>query len=440
MPRSKTNTTASPTNSTMARKSKRTVAYSLSDDDDDNRVAAAPVQSFSSDDDDGKSERVLVEDNADPPPQKLQSPETRKPPQHQVQHDGNDDGDVDKVAASGEEVEEPPAPNKKNRPLSPRNAVAAAKSPRAASTSKVQPSPAVSFKPTPLKPCVLATPAKRPSENGSQATKSKKSKVAEKTPRSYPWDETDVIALLEGILEFRSVNGIDPSVNPSKFLEFINDRLSTGVTVSRLMEKVKRLKNKYLKKLEIMSHDGNGGLEPCKPHERESFTLAKKIWGDAVANASAGAKKGIGEYVSPPRRIVRKTAKKSVSNGNDHEDEGMEEVEGKGVDVPRKTRVEKDDGGDDDDDDDDVKLEDEVRLAKRYPSLIRSMKSRVTNENTVGDVALKNVGMVGDSVLMELETEWKKQEVAEMEVYKKRINLVMRETSYILDAMKSRLG
>ncbi|XP_059279720.1 STOREKEEPER protein-like [Lycium ferocissimum] len=106
------------------------------------------------------------------------------------------------------------------------------------------------------------------------------------------WSEDDEIAILKGMIDYRSKKKADPVADLSAFHEFIKENLHVDVTKAQLQDKIRRLKKKY---------ENNAGKEKkgkdrifSKPHEQKGYELSKKIWGkeknDKVENNVTASK------------------------------------------------------------------------------------------------------------------------------------------------------
>ncbi|XP_060198944.1 probable transcription factor At1g11510 [Lycium barbarum] len=106
------------------------------------------------------------------------------------------------------------------------------------------------------------------------------------------WSEDDEIAILKGMIDYRSKKKADPVADLSAFHEFIKKNLHVDVTKAQLQDKIRRLKKKY---------ENNAGKEKkgkerifSKPHEQKGYELSKKIWGkeknDKVENNVTASK------------------------------------------------------------------------------------------------------------------------------------------------------
>ncbi|XP_060195587.1 probable transcription factor At4g00390 [Lycium barbarum] len=85
------------------------------------------------------------------------------------------------------------------------------------------------------------------------------------------WSEEDEMAILQGHLDYSSINKAKPSTSYDAFLNFVKDKLQTETTKAQLRNKLKGLKRKY---------QGNVAKRSfSKPHEEKIFKLSKRIWG-----------------------------------------------------------------------------------------------------------------------------------------------------------------
>ncbi|GLU04148.1 hypothetical protein SLE2022_213100 [Rubroshorea leprosula] len=87
------------------------------------------------------------------------------------------------------------------------------------------------------------------------------------------WTEEDEIVILNGMIAYKDEMGEDPSSNMGEFYHYILESVSFVCTKIQLKEKIRRLKDKYLKKA------NKGEKTFSTPHEDQVFRLSKKIWG-----------------------------------------------------------------------------------------------------------------------------------------------------------------
>ena len=92
------------------------------------------------------------------------------------------------------------------------------------------------------------------------------------------WSEADEIAILKGMIEYKSKKGFDPYADSSGFHDFIKKSIHADVSKYQLTEKIRRLKKKYKNNAE-KEQNGNAPVF-SKPHDHKSLELSKKIWGN----------------------------------------------------------------------------------------------------------------------------------------------------------------
>ncbi|CAI0440615.1 unnamed protein product [Linum tenue] len=153
--------------------------------------------------------------------------------------------------------------------------------------SKPQPKAQANAAPASSSKSTAAT--KRASETDRQAKDVKRQKeVAERdkdddgknedvprVPFQRLWGENDEIAVLSGLIEFAEKKGADPLKDMAAFYDFINKSLAVDVSLAQLKEKVARFRKKF------KNHaNGKNGLDKSfsKAHDQKSFDLSKKIW------------------------------------------------------------------------------------------------------------------------------------------------------------------
>ncbi|CAN4092427.1 unnamed protein product [Withania somnifera] len=100
------------------------------------------------------------------------------------------------------------------------------------------------------------------------------------------WSEDDEIAILKGMIDYRSKKKADPVADLGAFHEFIKKSLHVDVAKTQLQDKIRRLKKKYV---------NNAGKEKkgkerifSKPHELKAYEISKKIWGSKEKSDNKG--------------------------------------------------------------------------------------------------------------------------------------------------------
>lgn len=121
---------------------------------------------------------------------------------------------------------------------------------------------------------------------------SKSSRVEEKKSPSTPgggggvgcinrlWSNEDEIAVLNGMIEFKTIKGFFPSGDMERFHSFIKGKLNVDFSKDQLRSKIIRMKKRFLNALK----KSDKGSDPVfsKRHEVMAFEISKKIWGGAV--------------------------------------------------------------------------------------------------------------------------------------------------------------
>ncbi|GMQ09141.1 hypothetical protein CsSME_00052620 [Camellia sinensis var. sinensis] len=59
------------------------------------------------------------------------------------------------------------------------------------------------------------------------------------------WSVDDEIVILQGIMDYTTTKGVDPSTYMNAFFLFIKDSIHVNDTKTQLFDKVRKLKNKY---------------------------------------------------------------------------------------------------------------------------------------------------------------------------------------------------
>ncbi|XP_004243436.1 STOREKEEPER protein [Solanum lycopersicum] len=273
-----------------------------------------------------------------------------------------------------------------------------------------------------------ATP-KRPQEAQKEKGR-KKPKVAEEeekksaaTPRSL-WSDDDQLALLKGILEYKTVKGMEPSADMSAFHEFIRGKLQAEVSKSQISDKVRRLRKKFLTNVK-------DGEEPVftKSQDFLVFEHSKRIWGapgainggvkDNVNNSSNGkAKKSVEvRKISEPKRSAK------VSKPKDDEKQKEEEKQ-----IAVKEVVKED-----------IVKGDQLDFQSKYPRLAASLEamSGLSKMYPNGTSLLKEkMSLIATDKAKVLEEKWKILEDDEADLMVKRLDFIAEHYRLVVDAMR----
>lgn len=229
------------------------------------------------------------------------------------------------------------------------------------------------------------------------------------------WSDENELAVLKGMIEYKSKKGLDPVSDMGDFHEFIKKNISVEVSKNQLVDKIRRMKKKYLVNVEKARDNGENPVF-SKPHEHKSFELSKKIWG-SEAGSSRKAK--------PPTR--------SIANNNINSNNNLIAIA-----LPAKKK-EKEKEKDACLDNGEVKDEKEEEFVASYPCLNSVLESGEEGFSRLGKrFKMELVTGIGSAKATELENKWKKVREAELEVYVKRVELVHEQAKLMLEAFKNR--
>ncbi|XP_057963263.1 STOREKEEPER protein-like [Malania oleifera] len=209
------------------------------------------------------------------------------------------------------------------------------------------------------------------------------------------WSGENEHALLKGTSEYITKKGVDPSSDMNAFHDFMKKFLQPNVTKIQLGDKLRNLKKKY----ESNAGKGKRGEDVAfsKPHEQKTYELSKKIWG------------GGGESVNG--------AEQSVVDGKRQNSKSLVSL----LSDPREASK----TGDEDD-------------SVSAPSLTEYLTFAKKEGMNLQEAAMeKLVGLLGSGKLAELDEKWKKLQVAEMEVFLMKLDLVKEQTTAIIQALKT---
>lgn len=191
------------------------------------------------------------------------------------------------------------------------------------------------------------------------------------------WSEDDEIVILKGLIDYKSETGESLIADMGAFHEFIKKSLHVDVTRAQLVDKIRRLRKKYVNN--ASREKGGKDRSFSKSHEREGYELSKLIWGGGGNNAA------------------------STSNGvDDKEGLGVELVE-KSVDINRVVRY---DGRDD---------------------------GPVVTE----EIVKAGMELVEGSKRVEFEEKWRRLKKEELEIYLKKTELIKEQALVVLEAVNS---
>lgn len=215
--------------------------------------------------------------------------------------------------------------------------------------------------------------------------------------------EDDEIAVLKGMLDYIVKKG-DPFADTNAFHDFVKKSLHTDVSKSQLMYKIRRLKKRFEN-----AGKGKHGEDRVfsNPHGQKIFELSKKIWGKEglTGKLEASAAKSNGK-------------KKGNSKALD-----LDGLKAELVSSPVKKMDALDDG-------------EPMEVDKK------SWGGSLFDKNfCVGGLEVEilkhGLDMIEGEKKEALEEKWRKLQVAELELFLKRNELVKEQAELILEAYKS---
>ncbi|KAJ0020542.1 hypothetical protein Pint_30889 [Pistacia integerrima] len=249
-------------------------------------------------------------------------------------------------------------------------------------------------KATTAKPRAKA-PAKRPSEaeeslkDSKRANKKETSADQDDDDQKKPgedmkkqlfqrvWSEEDEIAVLKGLIDFTTKKGMDPYQDTNAFHDFIKKSLHVEFTRIQVMEKIRRLKKKYENNLGRKGEDTTFS----KLHEQQAYDLSRKLWGN-------GSTSGVLESAAKSNGKAKKNQNQKGSSDKERE----------------KMDIDNDKKG----------------------SLL--LEEFVINQG---------LDMIGGDKKRELEERWKKLQIAQLQLFVERTDLIKEQTELVLEVMKS---
>ncbi|KAG1327073.1 mediator-associated protein 1-like [Cocos nucifera] len=225
------------------------------------------------------------------------------------------------------------------------------------------------------------------------------------------WSPDDEIAVLSGLVEYRSKKGNLPSSHEMDQLHnLIRGSLQVEVSNNQLNDKIRRLKKKF----ETNVGRGRNGADPTfsKPQERTVFELSKKIWGaKKIVSEDPGASSG----------------EEDEDEESDSEMAGQQNVKDENAAFPAAS----------------LKLHDGVSPALplangsaklRYPFLSGAV-TKMANECKCGTAMKRALENLEDPKARAMEEKVKKLKMGEMKLHVRRMDLMKETVKHIFEAL-----
>lgn len=218
------------------------------------------------------------------------------------------------------------------------------------------------------------------------------------------WSEEDELVILKGMIDYKAKKGTDPMADADDFLEFIKNSLHFDANKAQILNKMQRMKKKYenAKKRKINN-----------PHDLKAFELSKQVWGNDGLEDN-----GDGENHNLTLNAKGSRASNSKSKAN------KGGVNGLALDVGKKLEGRKEE---------DQVANWVISRFEREMSIISGSSIGYLNEG----VLKEGMKLLGEKERAELTEKLQKHNVAEMEVYLKRLDLIREVAHKAFNALKS---
>ncbi|KAL8045398.1 hypothetical protein ABFX02_08G111800 [Erythranthe guttata] len=253
-----------------------------------------------------------------------------------------------------------------------------------------------------------ANPESDVTQTPLRSCKKSKTEDGKANPSSTPgfitrlWTNDDEIAVLNGMIEFRSQKRVDPGSDLGDFHGFVKGNLHADFSKEQLKTKISRLKKRFVTALKRFEHNRS---EPVftKQSDAIAFELSKKIWGASISISKGGKK--------------TTTTKRNNGKGKDaaaaavHEKEAVKEQNGaEEVDFWSKYKY---------------ISESFDNMTVKFPSL--AMSSAAAN------AFKEKLSSIGNADAKQLDDKWRKLIMEEIELNYKMLDLMTQQWKMALD-------
>ncbi|KAJ0686553.1 putative transcription factor GeBP family [Helianthus annuus] len=232
------------------------------------------------------------------------------------------------------------------------------------------------------------------------------------------WSEDDEIVVLEGMIGYKKENGEDPIADMGAFHEYIKKSLHVDVSRSQLVDKVRRLKKKYVNNA---SREKDGKDRSfSKSHEQKAYELSKIIWGgnsNGNGNSNNNNNSNVGVESKKKKNPIQKNGKLKGNAASAGTSASL--LESNGADDKDKDKVMMD-------------VEKNVDVS-RFVSYVGMNVSPIVSE----EIVKAGLELVEGSKRVELEAKWMKLKEEELELYVKRMELLKEQALIVLEAVRS---
>lgn len=222
------------------------------------------------------------------------------------------------------------------------------------------------------------------------------------------WSEDDEIVVLKGMIDYKTEkNGENPVADMGAFHEFIKKSLHVDVSRAQLVDKVRRLKKKYVNNA---SREKNGKDRSfSKSHEQKGYDLSKLIWGSSSSSHNSGTegnKKNQTQKNGGSKATAASTSTAAVAVVKTN---GVDEKKGLTMEVEKNMDV------------------------SRFVQYGRMSYSPVMEE----EIMKAGLELVEGSKRGELKEKWDKLKMQELQLYVQRMDLIKEQAAIVFEAMNS---
>ncbi|XAR52502.1 hypothetical protein NMG60_11020622 [Bertholletia excelsa] len=269
------------------------------------------------------------------------------------------------------------------------------------------------------------------------------------------WTDEDEIELLQGFLEYTTQRGGGNSSHhhdTTAFYDQIKCKLQLEFNKNQLVEKLRRLKKKYRN---VMNKIGSGKEYVFKsPHDQATFEISRKIWSGAAAvagGAGGGEEGGLedDEANHNPNSIDQNNNGIDVHNSDKKSSRSRKRPRGGKIEekhqfnqppLPTATPIQSTSIPN--------LIEETVRscLSPLFKELLHSAMNGPCGSRGFGGIAALSpiplsfggpaaLNFTGGGDLMD--DKWRKQQILELEVYSKRLELVQDQIKSALEELRS---
>ncbi|KVI00534.1 STOREKEEPER protein-like [Cynara cardunculus var. scolymus] len=260
--------------------------------------------------------------------------------------------------------------------------------------------------PSPAKTGKRPPPATAPAIE-KDSKKAKKSTAADEDSKKQLfqrlWSEDDEIVILKGMIDYKTEkNGENPVADMGAFHEFIKKSLHVDVSRAQLVDKVRRLKKKYVNNA---SREKNGKDRSfSKSHEQKGYELSKLIWGSNSHTSGTESKKT--QNHNPAKGNAASTSS------------GVALLKANGVEMEKEVST--------------MEVEKNMDVS-RFVQYGRNNDCPILQE----EIVKAGLELVEASKREELEEKWKKLKKQELQLYVMRMELLKEQSALVYEAINS---